>query len=586
MPRDRLDKTLADYVVIAISPALIMTLVGSLVYFLLAVSYRGAFDSRMHWILFWFVFGIVLVERIAIEEGRERGLQYGVVLSAVVGFAVMHFVDAHVVAWILMAIVWWCSAKLVWDCTLIDDSEDASGAGLLQTAGFNTSEAANRSNRQSGNAAGKDGSSRQTPDGGDPTLDSISEESNNGKPRPHAPGLWVMYFSLAALPLFGVGQLFIPFEEVGRRSYAFQLLAVYVASAIALLLTTSFLGLRRYLRQRMLAMPESMTGRWLGVGTGLMVVILLLALLIPRPQAEYSLTALIDKIDSKLRQASKFAVLKNDKAEGDGRRIGNQDPNARRPGDKQPMGAGQPGGQEKGNARQGEPGDDQAAKQNSNGSGQQSRTGGNQTRDPNNPQGAKRDEREGPAGQQRPADRPMGNQPTPAPRTNLLEWLASLVKWILYGLLVVIGVYFLRRYWPEIANFLARLWAEILSLFGRRPTPTPGTAQINEASPRMIRPFASYANPFTNGAADRMSPAQLVSYTFEALEAWSRERAVERTPEQTPLEFAGELGRRVPTIANEVAQTTQLYMHIAYSPRTPSRDRLEILERMWRRFDV
>ena len=37
----RLHQTTADYVVVALSPALIMTLVGSLMYFLLAVFYRG-----------------------------------------------------------------------------------------------------------------------------------------------------------------------------------------------------------------------------------------------------------------------------------------------------------------------------------------------------------------------------------------------------------------------------------------------------------------------------------------------------------------------------------------------------------------
>ncbi len=44
----RLDKTLVDYLVIAISPVLIMTLVGSLVFFLLEVFYRGEHSARLH----------------------------------------------------------------------------------------------------------------------------------------------------------------------------------------------------------------------------------------------------------------------------------------------------------------------------------------------------------------------------------------------------------------------------------------------------------------------------------------------------------------------------------------------------------
>ena len=38
----RLDKTAADYIAIALSPVLIMLMVGSLMYFLVAVFYAGA----------------------------------------------------------------------------------------------------------------------------------------------------------------------------------------------------------------------------------------------------------------------------------------------------------------------------------------------------------------------------------------------------------------------------------------------------------------------------------------------------------------------------------------------------------------
>ena len=61
----RLDKTLADYVGIAISPVLIMTLVGSLIYFLLVVVYDGQYSERLHFIFAMFVMGAVLIGRIA-----------------------------------------------------------------------------------------------------------------------------------------------------------------------------------------------------------------------------------------------------------------------------------------------------------------------------------------------------------------------------------------------------------------------------------------------------------------------------------------------------------------------------------------
>src|SRR5262249_11972055 len=128
--------------------------------------------------------------------------------------------------------------------------------------------------------------------------------------RPHAPGVWVVYFSLAALPLFGFGGWFVPAADSGSRTRAFQFLAVYVGSALALLLATSFLGLRRYLRQRRLEMPLDMTATWTVLGLAMIGGTLVIAAVLPRPRAEYSLTQLPVAFTSAVRRASRFAVGK------------------------------------------------------------------------------------------------------------------------------------------------------------------------------------------------------------------------------------------------------------------------------------
>src|SRR5206468_2515331 len=120
-------------------------------------------------------------------------------------------------------------------------------------------------------------------------------------------GVWVVYFSLAALPIFGIGQLFVPAANEGRRQYVFQLLAVYVASGLGLLLTTSFLGMRRYLRQRFVEMPPRVAGKWITLGAGLGLGLLVLAVLLPRPNAEYAVPSLTGTLGSPERQASRYA---------------------------------------------------------------------------------------------------------------------------------------------------------------------------------------------------------------------------------------------------------------------------------------
>ncbi|MDP6554932.1 MAG: hypothetical protein QGG71_09715 [Pirellulaceae bacterium] len=280
--------TLADYAVIGISPALIMFLIGSLVFFLITVFYQGQFDVRLSFIMVMFIMAAVSIARISINEGREYASLFALPLAGVTLFAMFRFVEfsgafarlSGVFNIALLAIIWFCADKLTWDCTVIDESKDSSGQGLLETAGL---------------------------DDGQPTTEpEAASDAPNEPPtavaaglwqkfiehrrRPHAPGIWVIYFSIAALPIFGLGQLFLR-DDVSRR-YAFKLLVVYVAAALGLLLTTSFLGLRRYLRQRRLEMPKEMAGTWLGVGAAMIAALLLICMLLPRRNAEYSVSDL------------------------------------------------------------------------------------------------------------------------------------------------------------------------------------------------------------------------------------------------------------------------------------------------------
>ena len=119
----------------------------------------------------------------------------------------------------LMAVVWWSAHKLTWDCTFIDDQQDASGEGLLQAVGFD-SETVERQVQavQSGGA--------QSPASAHNGQHSAAAQRSGldwyqrmveRRRRPHTPGVWVMYYALAALPLFGVGQWLIPASDTASR---------------------------------------------------------------------------------------------------------------------------------------------------------------------------------------------------------------------------------------------------------------------------------------------------------------------------------------------------------------------------------
>ena len=320
----RLDKTLADYIGIAVSPVLIMAMVGSLVFFLLEVFYQGEYEARLQVILALFVMAIVLIGRISIEMGTEQATLYAGPLALVTALALFRLVEG---GWIfnvaLLGLVWWSAHKLTWDCTLIDETEDASGEGLLQSTGLDR--------------LVEKGKTPPTP-AAEGAAETPPEEPKPAKPdkrKPHAPGVWIVYFSLAALPLFGLGEVFLRNQPL-LKHHAFFLLFIYVASGLGLLLTTSFLGLRRYLRQRQLEMPVTMAGSWIGFGAVLVVALLVVTALLPRPGTEQSAFQSPIVLRSPERKASPWALGK-DGAKGPGK------PGAQKPAGPKPSEA-QPGG--------------------------------------------------------------------------------------------------------------------------------------------------------------------------------------------------------------------------------------------------
>ena len=96
-------------------------------------------------------------------------------------------------------------------------------------------------------------------------------------------------------------------------------MAIYVASGLGLLVTTSFLGLRRYLRQRRVEMPTVMAGTWLGIGGAIIAALLVVSALLPRPNPEYAVSQLPFTVGSPSGKSSQYAPTSHEGAD-DGQR--------------------------------------------------------------------------------------------------------------------------------------------------------------------------------------------------------------------------------------------------------------------------
>jgi hypothetical protein len=579
----RSPETLADYLVVAIAPALIMLLVGSLMWFLVEVFYQGEFKGRMLWIMAMFVIAIVGIARISIEEGMARASLFGWALAASVAFVLSRLVqDGLVLGGLVMVLVWWAAHKLTWDCTVIDEDQDVSGQGLLQQMGMDLGKVA----ADVRNATQKeDPHPSPLPEGEGIINRQVEATSASGTERsppwwetlwepdrrPHAPGVWVVYFSLAALPLFGIGGWFVPAADGPRRALVFGLLVIYVASGMGLLLATSFLGLRRYLRQRKLEMPVEMTTTWILVGVVMIIAMLLVAAVLPRPSREYSLSQLPFTVTSAVRRASQIAVgkegTKDDETKNSATTEAKQGQETERKGDgkqKADSGGAQDGGKQGSGGKKGE-GQKSGKSDNSQGGGEnkndrsgksqgdkskggeskertaqsqgkQRATEKSQTNDSGQKadQSDSRNQQQNESSQQKAEERKQTEsnyQPPPQSGSKVSQILSQapsmliqsfgfILKLLLYGGLVVGGLIAAFIYREELLAAWQKLLSELGELwdwwFGKKKAPAESAALAAEvvAPPRA---FASYVDPFLTGDAHGMSWPQLVRYTFEAL---------------------------------------------------------------------
>lgn len=533
------ERNVADFIAGALSPPLIMALVGSLVFFLLEILYQGIYRGVLQWVLFFFVFGAVLIARIAITDTGTRATGYALVLGGAVWAALQLYVTypdndeitkrRGVVNFGLIVLIWWSAHRLTRDCTLLDDDEKNEGIGLLEAVGIERPETADDAEKvKKDDAPGLLGWWQR-----------FERYRAKRKKKPRTPGVWVVLFSLAALPLFGLGQSQIPLGEVERRRYCFQLLVVYVGSGLGLLLTTSYLGMRAYLRQRKVTMPLGITAVWLAFGAGLIGAVLLVSDLLPRPADPQPLWEWAG-IGSQRRQAAPLAPMKAVEEKKIDASV-EQDEN------------GKPIVQAKQEPKSGD----------SKGEGKNA---------------------EGKKSQDRPVEKgaPPAENKVPGMFGPVLDFLLKAGKWFIIVIVVsVIAFWGLRWLLHFLANFT--LWARALLAFLDNLRKPREVSEVSEDKPAATpRAFASFSNPFRNGQAEYLSPAELVRYSFAALVAWGREHDLPREANETAGEYAARLGAHHPALGDEAGKLAAFYGRLAYSTDSVSDAEVKTLKHFWR----
>ncbi len=632
---------LIDIASVVIAPVLVMLKVGSLVFFLIEVLQGGRFEGRLQYTFFFFVFATVLVARISIRDGSKKAAIYGILLGAACFVAMMAFVEYNsplfkaigpVINIGLMALVWWSAHKLTWDCTHLEEGRKASGRGVLAAAGFDGTKATTTAEDDA--EYNPDRSADETKKRRRKSKYDLPDTGPVGwwqrfqkyrewrKNKPHTPGVWVLYFALAAIPLFGLGQAIIPAEDTARRSSTFWQMAVYVGSALGLLMTTTLMGLRRYLEDRRASIPTAMTAAWLGIGGVLIAAFLAFGALLPRPHTETPIFS-FQKGGKKDRQASKNAVVKDNSAgKGDGaagqrKEAGDGKTNAKGgkeggkgegqkssgSGDKQGKQGGSQGKQQgdkggdgnKGNGeKDGEKSKDNKSNDKGDGKQNDQKDGPNRKADDQKGDAGKADndgEKADGEGDEGDGSDEKSSQSS-SQFMQSLEKISEGLKWVVWVVLavVVIGglLYFGIKYLANFTGWAKGLLDWLRGLFGRKPKAKREAVDDDEPVEEAVErppPFAAFSNPFTDGTARQRTARELAEYTFAALDAWAWDRDAGRPKDETPGEFVARLGEEYPKVEKPAADAAALYAHALFSKADPPKDAKPRLAKLWAVFE-
>ena len=599
MPR-RPQKTIVDYLAILISPALIMLLVGSIVYFILEVGYEGKWTTRLKWVMFWFVIASVLIGRVAIERGSALAGFYALGLATAIGLWTNKFMGTVPLVWCLLGFVWWFTHMMTKDCTLIDDSEDSSGEGLLQASGIEKKkeEAAPEL------SPGKDGLPSRPPKE-PPAWARLLPNFGKRKGKPHAPGKWLVWFSIFALPAFGVGHALLDDGREAAKNYGFQLLCVYVVAALCLLMTTSFLGLRRYLRQRFLRMPMTVTGLWMIMGGIIAVFILGIALLLPRPNATYDMTAMIDQVADQVQKASDKAFTEDGIDDDTKKNFKETKENVESDrGEKEKSTGGKKQG-ESGSFEQGaKPGEKKDGQGNENSAGDskdkkadvkgkdsfEKKQSEKQDKSGRGGDDFNASERKGQEKSEKKADPKLAEegkleQPDPKPSMESPQWVGPAVKAAFYIIIGGVALFFLIKHHKAILAGLKKFWEDLLAMFGKRKRDpkAKAVAPTPDEPIKPEKPFRKYQNPFVTGMVNREPIEAIVNYSYRAMEAWAYEQDLPRQANETPNEYGEWLSENAIQISEFAPQMAQIYSAVAYTHEDAPDDSLEVIKGLWNR---
>jgi hypothetical protein len=431
----------------------------------------------------------------------------------------------------IVALIWFLSHRLTKSCHVGED-DDTMAEGLMSRAPRTRRAAAAR------------------PEPKKPPSVVKQPDFKENLPSRH-PGMAVIYFSCMSLVFFGIGLRMVPSDEAWVRVKTFWCMLFYMFCGFSLLMLTSFRGLRYYFAKRKMTVPRMVGVLWLGAGWVTVVLALALADVFPVPTG--SGPRLRTVIPEAVRTLSTRGILKSSKVKGfakpdqvDEQRGYAKDTGGEEPGEQTRKDGEEPG---KGSSRQ--------------------RSLTRQLLQPK-----------------------MGPGLTKALMALLIICGIVVVGVVLGGVFRALGRIgrYRRGALAAFSKFFRRL-AGLLGLVRKLKPPKIKLPKRKRLRVKVKDRWGLACYRFTNPFRDpqlraRLSPADLIRYSYGALMAFAQDAGFPRRDDQTPYEFAVNLPEGLSMLAKPTRELTILFVRAEYAPQKVTPQDVAALKRFWQAYET
>ena len=608
-PDKRIPRTTTDYLIDGLTPFMIFIMVHSLIRFLLDVRYihleiaksdniQLMYEGMLRWVAFWFVMGIVALNRLIARDGKDESVLYILGLGGAVGLFTFttteqtgsltnSFMNQPYLATLfnmaLAGLIWWVTNRLTHECC-VDGNPMAGEIGFvtgtarrIQHALSTSKETLEQFEKQKQESKSVftsmelrpfDPSAWEKPE----AVRKVDYASAPTKrlPKRH-PGISVIYVSLVAMGIFALGQRVILNGDASDMLHAHLYILAYTVSAMLILMLSSLAGLRAYFQERKVQIPAGLGSFWVGLGILMIIAVLLVVIKLPMPDLPMRSFLAHEIQEPPVEESSDMpGNLKAGK-------------NAK-PGDEQSdRQADQQGAKKSDSSTDG-------SKSDRSQSDKSDRTSRNQDDEQKSSSDSSKDRGQSGTSQSKPTPPPITSKISIPDASGVVDIVSKGVM-IILGIFIVVGLlralaalaFHFSQHHRAAHHFLSRFFGWV-DRFIQSVTHLPSMPNFRRR--RVISAEVSlsarYTNPLQSSA---MSPRDKIEYSYTALCALAEDLAVPRLKDQTPFEYIRSFPEILDTLRDDAVNLTNLYVVSAYSTIELDERNLDTLRKFWRSYE-